>query len=415
MREQLLAVALAATLVLAGCSGAVSPTASPSAADDATPTAGTQAMTSNSGTVNFYVSDETNAISDFESLNVTVEAISFKRADAGDDESEVETEDERETEDPEADDENATATPEPTATPESEEVNETAEPTETPDSEADSEEIEDEEESDEEESDDWVVRDVNSTTVDLTELQGENATQLKRANVPNGTYTQVRLHISEVDGTLKDGSQVNVKLPSSRLKLNSEFTVGNGEEVDFVYDATVFEAGNSGKYILKPVASESGTDVPIKSVDRDDEGEGDIGARFVGQVERGQAATVKVTSQGGPVSGATVEVGDTEYQTGSDGTVMFDVPSDAEELEVEVEYDDGEAELKRTFATDGDDEVESDDAEEREESETAEPTETEEPTETPETDDDADDSRQDRGNGGNPNDDDTATPTSTEA
>jgi hypothetical protein len=407
MKEKLLAVALAATLVLAGCSSAVAPTASPSAADDATPTAGTQATTSTSGTVNLYVSDETNAIGDFESLNVTVEAVSFKRTGAGDDASEDDS--------AEAAAADETATPEPTETEdgdgtETEDVTETPESTDSPDTEAASEEV-----ADKEASEDWVVRDVNSTTVDLTELQGENATQLERANVPNGTYTQVRLHISEVDGTLKDGSQVNVKLPSNKLRLNSEFTVGNGEEVDFVYDATVFEAGNSGKYILKPVASESGTDVPIKSVDRDDEGEGDIGARFVGQVERGQAATVKVTAQGGPVSGATVEVGDTEYQTGSDGTVMFDVPNDAEELEVEVEYDDGEAELKRTFAegrADAED-AEADDSEETESDETEESDETAEPTETPETEDD--DSAQERGNsenaGRNEDADETVTPT----
>jgi hypothetical protein len=331
MTKKLLAVALAATLVLAGCSSAVSPTASPSAAEDATPMEGTQAMTSGTGTVNFYVSDERNAIGDFESLSVTIKAVSFQRADAGDDGETEETE-APETEEPEAesDDDGATETPEPTETPEDE-------------AEADSED------EDEESEDGWVTHDMNETTVDLTELQGENATMLSRMDVPNGTYTQVRLHISEVNGTLKDGSTVNVKLPSNKLKLNSDFTVGDGEEVDFVYDATVFKAGNSGKYILKPVASESGTNVPIKQVDADDEGEGDLGARFVGQVERGQAATVKVTSQGDPVSGATVEVGDREYQTGSDGTVMFDVLADAEELEVEIEFGEGEAELKRTF------------------------------------------------------------------
>ncbi len=42
-------------------------------------------MTSGTGTVNFYMSDEKNAIDDFQSLNVTVEVVSFKRADAGDD------------------------------------------------------------------------------------------------------------------------------------------------------------------------------------------------------------------------------------------------------------------------------------------------------------------------------------------
>jgi hypothetical protein len=43
-----------------------------------------------------------------------------------------------------------------------------------------------------------------------------------------------------------------------------------------VFDISVFEAGNSGKYILKPVVGESGTgdDVEIRDVDEEDD-EGD--------------------------------------------------------------------------------------------------------------------------------------------
>ncbi|MEF8842569.1 MAG: hypothetical protein V5A62_13240 [Haloarculaceae archaeon] len=45
-------------------------------------------------------------------------------------------------------------------------------------------------------------------------------------------------------------------------------TLKSGEEVDFVFDATVFDAGKPGRYVLKPVASESGTDVPIREITR---------------------------------------------------------------------------------------------------------------------------------------------------
>jgi hypothetical protein len=317
-------VALAGLLVLAGCSSAVAPggTGADTPTEDATPTTPITDGTSGtgSGTVNFYVSDERNAIGDFEHLNVTVERVSFGRID----------------DDGEGDDE--------TVTPES---GETPEPTETPDEEG--------EEGDGEEGDgEWITREVNATTVDLTELQGENATMLSRFDLPNGTYTQVRLHVTEVDGTLTSGEDVRVKLPSERLRLNERFVVGDGEEVDFVFDATVFEAGQSGKYVLKPVASESGTDVPIREVVREDGREGSLGARFLGPVRPGEAVTVRITSDGRPVTGAIVEVGDRTYETGSDGTVMFDVPADVEELEVGVEAGGAEAELKRTFGGESD-------------------------------------------------------------
>jgi len=349
MRKQILAVALVATLVLAGCSGAVQPGSSTS---DATSSEAAQSMASGTGTINFYVSDEQNAIADFQSLNVTVDAVSFKYAGTD----EQETQEDSETEE--------TAEQETQESTETETADEAAEATETAETEttatvesadtanvsgSESESGSSDSGADSEEDSSWVVHDVNSTTMDLTELQGDNATLLSQMELQNGTYTQVRIHITEVNGTLTDGTQVNVKLPSNKLKLNSAFTIGDGEEVDFVYDATVFKAGKSGKYILKPVASESGTDVPINSIDKEQESEGDIEARFVGQVEPGQATTVKVTQQGEDVSGATVMISETEYVTGSDGTVMFDVPSESEELEVEIQYNGSEAELELSF------------------------------------------------------------------
>jgi hypothetical protein len=310
--------------------------------------------------VNFYVSDERNAIGDFEHLNVTVETVSFRRVGGdGNEGGGDETETSEPTETPEGEGDDGTETPEPT---------ETADPTETPDDEADEGEAGDDREgevdADEDESGDdaegdgeWIAREVNGTTVDLTELQGENATMLSRFDLPNGTYTGVRLHVAEVNGTLTSGEDVRVKLPSERLKLKERFAVGDGEEVDFVFDATVFKAGKSGKYILKPVASESGTDVPIREVERDDGREGRLGVRFLGSVRPGEAATVKVSRDGEAVSGATVDVGERTYRTGSDGTVMFDVPGDAEELEVEIAAGDAEAELTRTFGGGDDDEA----------------------------------------------------------
>jgi hypothetical protein len=135
---------------------------------------------------------------------------------------------------------------------------------------------------------------------------------------------------------------VNVKLPSQKLHLNEEFTVGSNRSVDFVFDITVFEAGNSGKYILKPVASESGTDVPI--VDVDEEGELDVSV--VGNATAGENATVQVTRGGDPVENATLELdGDATVRTDANGTATVQVPEDDEfELEASYEVGDDEAE-----------------------------------------------------------------------
>jgi hypothetical protein len=177
------AVALAASVVLVRCGSAV---------------LGTDG--GGTGTVTVYVSDQQNAIDQFEHLNVTVSEVVFVREnDSGEGER--------------------------------------------------------------------VAVDANDTTLDLTELQGANASQVGSAEVPNGTYTQVVLNVTAVDGTLTDGSSADLKLPIERLRLNENVTVGNGDEIDFVFDVSVVQRGNQG-CILKPVAGESGTgqEVDIEAV-----------------------------------------------------------------------------------------------------------------------------------------------------
>lgn len=220
MRKKLLAVLMASMLVLAGCSGVdTGPGESGDPSDGVSGDA--------TGTISFYISDQQNAIDDFEHLNVTVTMVGFHRADEGDG--------------------NETEVTETNAT---EDGNET-------------------EAGDDEERAGWVEYEVNATTVDLTELQGENATLIEQFEVPNGTYDKVFVHVSDVNGTLKNGERTDVKLPSSKLQLNKRFTVGDGESVEFVYDITVIKRGKSGSYLIKPVASESGTDQDIREVDDD--------------------------------------------------------------------------------------------------------------------------------------------------
>jgi hypothetical protein len=182
--------------------------------------------------MNFYVSDQQNAIADFAHLNVTITEIGLKRADAGDDSGEEERA---------VDDGNETD-------------GDDASGNETEESDGD--------------GPGWETYAVDNVTVDLTKLQGANATRIADFAAHSGNYTTVFVHVSDVEGTLTDGTETNVKLPSERLKLTKPFELAPNASVDFVYDVTVRKAGNSGWYVLQPVVGESGPDVAIREVDR---------------------------------------------------------------------------------------------------------------------------------------------------
>jgi len=308
-------------------------------ADDGSAT-GADSVDGPAGTVSFYVSDEPNDMDDFEHLNVTITEVRFHVVESADDAGTP-------TATATVTGGNATATAAGTATA-------TATPTATETSTLTAEKMTDESEG---EDGRWVVREVNATTVDLTRLRGDNATLVEEFALPAGEYNTVFLEVDGVDATLKTGESANVKLPSERLQLHTEFTVADGSETDFVYDISVHKAGNSGKYILKPVVSESGVGQPIERVDDEDESDDDsLAAAFVGPVERGENATVRVTNADGPVANATVSVEDGPTgTTNADGEFTFAVPADAEEIEVEVEAGGAEAELEHEFESDGDD------------------------------------------------------------
>jgi hypothetical protein len=313
MKRQFAAALVALMLVTAGCSfGGTGP------GDSGEPSDGTSGDAV--GTINFYISDQPGAIEDFEHLNVTVSQVEFRRAGSEDDDEDGSTPTDN------------TATTSAGAT-------------------------------DEEMDDSGVQRfDIDDRTVDLTRLKGDNATLLEEFEVENGTYTQVRISVSDINGTLTDGSSADVKLPSEKLRINQQFVVGNNESVDFVYDITVIKRGQSGSYNIQPVASESGTDVPIDRVDDDEDADEERGqderddpdrgdemadnetAEFVGNVTAGENATVYVSQNGTAVENATVTYEGDEYLTNAGGNVTLAVPSDAEE--VEVEYEDGTVTLK---------------------------------------------------------------------
>ena len=106
-------------------------------------------------------------------------------------------------------------------------------------------------------------------TVDLVQLQGNNATAIWNGQLDDGTYTKVFIYVSDVEGVLNEDieGEYTVKLPSGKLHISQPFEVTNGGVTEFVYDITVIKAGKSGQYIIQPQITESGPDKDFEEVD----------------------------------------------------------------------------------------------------------------------------------------------------
>ncbi|OAQ52991.1 hypothetical protein HTG_09175 [Natrinema mahii] len=269
-------VVVVALVAVAGCAGGMGGQPATDSADDG-PSSADDSSDGGMGTAAFYVSDEPNVIDDFEHLNVTITKVGFKKAggsSGADDGNESGDADEGNETDDGAANETDADWAEQTEDGEENDGNET----DTDDGDADEKDEEGDGETDDEETDggdDWVEYDVDERTVDLTELKGANASMIDEFDLPAGDYETVFIYVSDTEGVLTDGSTTRVKLPSNKLQLNKKFTIGNNESVDFVYDIAPHKAGKSGKYILKPVISQSGTgdEVEIRDIDTDDEKE----------------------------------------------------------------------------------------------------------------------------------------------
>ena len=142
--------------------------------------------------------------------------------------------------------------------------------------------------------------------IDLLALSNGAMTTLGQAQLPAGTYQQLRLVLSANTTAnplansvvVTGGSEQAVDTPSamqSGLKLNAGMTVESSKVADFAIDfdacKSFVRAGNSGKVLLKPVLAL----IPLIS---------DAGQRIVGYVDPALAngsATVSVQAAGVPV------------------------------------------------------------------------------------------------------------------
>lgn len=212
------------TVLLAGCSGS-----------DSNPDDGS----TSSGTFRLLISDQPVAIDDFDSLDVTLSAARVFQAD----------EDEEIT----TGVINGTVTESTTTT----STNTTAAETEDPEG---------------EDSEGFVEFDLDSVTVDLTQVKGDRAVSVLESELEGGRYSGIELRVDSAEGVV-DGEDVDVKVPSDRLRIVRPFEIAADEDLSFVFDINVIQKGPTGGYNLLPVIGKSGVegeDVEVEEVDVED-------------------------------------------------------------------------------------------------------------------------------------------------
>lgn len=98
------------------------------------------------------------------------------------------------------------------------------------------------------------------TIYNLLELTGGNYAQLAENEINEGTINEIRLLLGENNSIVVDGDSTELKIPSGsqsglKIKISQEITNTNLNQIvlDFDVSRSIHSAGNSGKYMLKPV------------------------------------------------------------------------------------------------------------------------------------------------------------------
>lgn len=113
------------------------------------------------------------------------------------------------------------------------------------------------------ESDEWtLVSDTESPpgVINLLELTNGKSILLGEMNLQAESISEIRLVLGENNSLVADGKPYELKTPSAqqsglKIKLNEYLKAGKTNDIILDFDAaqSIVEAGNSGKYILKPV------------------------------------------------------------------------------------------------------------------------------------------------------------------
>jgi hypothetical protein len=100
---------------------------------------------------------------------------------------------------------------------------------------------------------------------DLVELQDGDSALVDDREVETGSYAFLQLDVSGVSATLADGGEADVGTPGNApLQFKEPFEVREDQRTNFVADFTPVKRGQTGSYLLQPVAS--GTDVTYEDV-----------------------------------------------------------------------------------------------------------------------------------------------------
>lgn len=233
-RRTLLAASAAGISLLAGCSG---DGGGGTGGDDG----GGGSGSGGTGRFRLLISDQPTAIDEFDSLTVTLDRARVFRAD----------EDETVTESAGA------------GTPEG---NETV--TETEDGE------------DEEDEQGFVEFDLDGASVDLTQVTGDRAVSVLEGELEAGRYSGIELFVASAEGVV-EGEDVEVMVPSNRLRIIKPFEVAADAELSFVFDITVVKRGQQDSYNLTPVIGKSGVvgeDVEVEENAGENDADGEDGS-----------------------------------------------------------------------------------------------------------------------------------------
>jgi hypothetical protein len=111
-----------------------------------------------------------------------------------------------------------------------------------------------------------ITRSVDDVEADLVKLQGDKQKLIDESELEEGEYSYVHLDVSNVDTTLADGDEANVDtageagLKFQTFTIDGEqsdtFEIRSGETASFTADFMPVKGGQSGRYVLKPVADE---------------------------------------------------------------------------------------------------------------------------------------------------------------
>ncbi len=105
----------------------------------------------------------------------------------------------------------------------------------------------------------WTEIMLDNVTVDLTNLTATNETIVGNLSLDAGNYTKVELFVSSVVGIVK-GQQVEVFVPSGKLKIVGDFEVKANETLELTFDIDVVQRGHRAVYNLLPVIAKNQDD-----------------------------------------------------------------------------------------------------------------------------------------------------------